>query len=164
MPQLLEGISDGSLRIQKIVSDLKRFARPGSPVSFEPVDVNSAVKSSLTLVSNLLKKSTNDFKVEYGHHIPRIKGNLQQLEQVIINLVQNACQALPDKNKEIRVSTTYLKKKETVLIKVQDQGAGIPAESLPGIMDPFLPQDAVPAERASAFPSPFPSSKSTLEP
>ena len=138
MSQLLAGISDGSLRIQKIVSDLKRFARPGSPVSFEPVDVNSAVKSSLTLVSNLLKKSTNNFKVEYGRNIPRIMGNLQQLEQVIINLVQNSCQALRDKSKEIRVSTTYRREDETVLIKVRDEGAGISTESLPSIMDPFF--------------------------
>ena len=75
VPQLLAGISDGSGRIRNIVSDLKRFARPDSSASFEPVDINSAVKSSLTLVSNLLNKSTNNFKVEYGHNIPKINGN-----------------------------------------------------------------------------------------
>jgi signal transduction histidine kinase len=138
VPQLLAGVSDGSRRIKKIVSDLKHFARPDSAVSFEPLDINSAVKSSLTLVSNLLKKSTNHFKVEYGQDIPKIKGNLQHLEQVIINLVQNACQSLSDKDKEIRVSTTYREKAETILIEVRDQGVGIPAESLPRIMDPFF--------------------------
>ena len=138
VPQLLAGISDGAGRIKKIVSDLKNFARPDSSASFEPVDVNSAVKSSLTLVSNLLKKSTNHFKVEYGRNIPKINGNHRHLEQVVINLVQNACQALPDNNKEIRVSTTYQEKEETILIKVRDQGVGIPAESLPRIMDPFF--------------------------
>ncbi|MCP4575269.1 MAG: PAS domain S-box protein [Deltaproteobacteria bacterium] len=138
MSQLLSGITDGAGRINKIVSDLKRFARPDSSLSSEPVDINSVVKSSLTLVSNLLKKSTNNFKIEYGRNIPKINGNHQKLEQVVINLLQNACLALPDKNKKIKVTTTYREKEETILIKVRDQGVGIPAESLPRIMDPFF--------------------------
>ena len=156
VPQLLSGISDGAGRIKKIVSDLKNFARPDSLASFEPVDINSAVKSSLTLVSNLLKKSTSHFKVEYGPNIPKINGNHRHLEQVVINLVQNACQALPDKTKEICVSTTYQKKEGTVLIEVRDQGVGIPAESLPRIMDPFLPPSEAPEEQGWGFQSPFP--------
>ncbi len=138
VPQLLAGISDGAGRIKKIVSDLKRFAHPDPSASFEPVDINATVKSSLTLVSNLLKNSTNNFKVEYGHNIPKVNGNHQHLEQVVINLLQNACQALPDKNKGIRISTTYQEKEETILIQVMDQGVGIPSESLPSIMDPFF--------------------------
>jgi PAS domain S-box-containing protein len=138
MPQLLAGISEGAGRIKKIVSDLKSFARPDSSLSFEPVDINSVVKSSLTLLSNLMKKSTNNFKIEYGRNIPKINGNHQQLEQVVINLLQNACLALPDKNKAICVSTIYREKSETILIKVRDQGVGIPSEFLPRIMDPFF--------------------------
>lgn len=137
-PQLFDGILDGSGRIKRIVSDLKSFARPESQVSYEPVDINSAVKSALTLISNLIKKSTNRFSVEYGHNIPNIKGDYHRLEQVVINLVQNACQALSDKNQEIRVATAYRKRDETILIKVQDQGMGIASESLPRIMDPFF--------------------------
>ncbi|MBW1783923.1 MAG: response regulator [Deltaproteobacteria bacterium] len=138
MPQLLAGISDGSTRIKKIVLDLKRFAQPDASTPLEPVDVNSVVKSSLTLLSNLLKKSTNHFRVEYGENIPKINGNYQHLEQVVINLVQNACQALPDKNKAICISTSYQEKRGTIRIKVEDQGVGIPAESLARITDPFF--------------------------
>ncbi len=138
MPQLLAGISEGSGRIKKIVSDLKRFAQPNELLPFEPVDVNGVVKSSLTLVSNLLKNATNNFKVEYGQNIPKVNGNYQQLEQVIINLVQNACQALPDRSKGIYVSTVYQEMSDTVLIKVRDEGVGIPVESLSKVMDPFF--------------------------
>jgi signal transduction histidine kinase/ActR/RegA family two-component response regulator len=138
IPQLLAGISDGSGRIKKIVSDLKRFAQPNELVPYEPVDVNGVVKSSLTLVSNLLKNATNNFKVEYGKNIPKVNGNYQHLEQVVINLTQNACQALRDGNKGINVSTAYQEKSDTVLIKVRDEGVGIPAESLSKVMDPFF--------------------------
>jgi len=138
IPQLLSGISDGSERIKRIVSDLKLFAQPNISMALEPVEVNSIVKSALALITNMIKESTNKFKVEYGSDLPLIEGNYQQLEQVVINLVQNACQALLDKSKEIYVSTSYDKKEQSILIKVCDEGVGIPGKSLLQVMDPFF--------------------------
>lgn len=138
VPQLLSGISDGSERIKKIVSDLKRFAQPGVSGALEPIDINSVVKSALTLIANMAKKATNNFNVEYGKNLPQFMGNCQQLEQVVINLVQNACQALPDNSKGIHISTYYDKKEQAVRVKVRDEGIGIPPGSLPRVMDPFF--------------------------
>jgi polar amino acid transport system substrate-binding protein len=86
----------------------------------------------------MIMKSTKHFSAEYGDHLPRLKGNFQRFEQVIINLIQNACQALRDTQRGISVSTSYDEKKRSILITVQDEGMGIPVEVFPHIMEPFF--------------------------
>jgi len=138
IPLLFSGISDGSERIKQIVEDLKSFVRKDVPDVTQSVDINSVLKSALSLVTNMIYKSTKHFSVRYGKNIPTIKGNSQRLEQVFINLIQNACQALQDNEKSIRVSTSIDQEKSSVVLKVTDQGRGIPDESLPNITDPFF--------------------------
>jgi signal transduction histidine kinase len=85
----------------------------------------------------MIMKSTNHFSIEYGNPLPLFKGNFQRLEQVMINLVQNACQALPDNRKAIFVSTSYDEKKHGIVVNVEDEGTGIPSEILSHITEPF---------------------------
>ena len=66
-----------------------------------------------------------------------MRGNFQRLEQVIINLVQNACEALPDSQRGVEVATGYEAADRIVRVQVRDEGVGIPADRLPHIMDPF---------------------------
>jgi PAS domain S-box-containing protein len=136
--ELFDGIIRSSDRIKGIVADLKSFARPESYNLDQEVDVNRATKTSLALLQNMIKKSTDKFSVEYGKNIPPVKGNFQRLEQVIINLVQNACQALENKHQAIRVSVLYDKKKHRVEVKVEDEGVGIDPDSIKFITDPFF--------------------------
>lgn len=135
---LINGIKEGSNRIKTIVSDLKDFARKDVGDTYQSVDMNTVVRVATTLVGNLLKNATENFSVSFGKNLPPIHGNAQQLEQVLINLIQNACQALPDKKKAIIVSTEYDNSRHSVLILVRDQGSGIAPEILPAISDPFF--------------------------
>jgi signal transduction histidine kinase len=96
------------------------------------------VEKAVGLVSNLIKKSTNNFKVAYMTHPPLFRGNAQRLEQVIINLVMNACQALPDNDKGVRISTGKDESGSSVYVDIQDQGVGIPPEKIQQITDPFF--------------------------
>ena len=137
IPTLFEGIVDGARRIEKIIEDLKNYVRKGTADLTEPVDINQVVKSALTLVSHMLRRSTNSFTIHYGKNLPLINGNAQRLEQVIINLIQNACQALPDSRAGITVSTAFEGSSRQILLTVEDQGAGIPAENLSHITDTF---------------------------
>jgi PAS domain S-box-containing protein len=138
IPNLFSGIETGSNRIKKIVHDLKDFARQEPSAMDQSVDVNKVVKDSINLVDSLIWKSTNKFKIEYGRNLPTIKGNKQKLEQVIINLIQNACQALSDKGEGIFVASFYDAARNGIIVEVCDEGAGIPDEVLPNIMDPFF--------------------------
>ena len=138
IPVLFSGILDGSKRIKQIVEDLRNFARRDTSDMTQSVDVNAILKSAVTLLSNMIMRSTNRFSVEYGTHLPLLKGNFQRLEQVIINLIQNACQALRDTQKGIVVSTSYDENRRGIVVRVEDEGVGIPVEILPRITDPFF--------------------------
>jgi signal transduction histidine kinase len=104
----------------------------------QTVNVNAVIESALVIVSSLIKKSTDFFSVEFNKDLPRVKGNAQQLEQVVINLITNACQALPSREKGIAVSTGFSKEAGNLVIEVRDEGFGIPRESLKFIFDPFF--------------------------
>ena len=138
IPRLLSGISDGSKRINEIVEDLRSFLRRDASDMNQSVDVNAILRSALSLLSNMITRSTKHFSVTYGEKLPVLKGNFHRLEQVIINLIQNACQALPDIRRGISLSTAYDEKTSCIVVKVQDEGVGIAPEVLPHIADPFF--------------------------
>ena len=138
IPVLFSGILDGSERIKQIVEDLKNFVRKDISEMIQPVNINDVLRSAISLISNMIKKSTHHFSVEYGRDLPVLTGHSQRLEQVFINLIQNACQALPDSEKDIFVSTSWDEADNGIRIKIQDQGVGISPESLPQITDPFF--------------------------
>ena len=134
---LFSGILDGSDRIKFIVQELRDFARQGSNDMIENVEINSVVKSANILLSNMIKKTTEHFSVDLREKLPIIKGNYQRLEQVVINLIQNACQAISDKEKGIVVLTSYDKNTDCIVLEVRDEGVGIPKNVLQNITDPF---------------------------
>jgi PAS domain S-box-containing protein len=138
IPRLLSGITDGSKRIQQIVEDLRDFVRRDASDMNQSVDVNGVLRSAISLLSNMITKSTSHFSMRYGEKLPTLKGNSHRLEQVIINLIQNACQALPDIRRGLSLSTSYNEKMHSIVVKVQDEGIGIPPEVLPHITDPFF--------------------------
>ncbi len=138
IPTLFSGISDGAKRIKQIVDDLKNYVRDNTADLTQSVDINEVLKSAVSLLSNMIKKSTNHFSIEYGRDLPLLKGNFQRLEQVMINLVQNACQALPDAQKGIFITIQFDRKASNIVINVRDEGMGIPPETLLNITDPFF--------------------------
>jgi PAS domain S-box-containing protein len=138
IPVLFSGISDGSKRIKQIIEDLRDFVRRDGSDMTQSFDVNGVIRSAISLLSNILMKATTHFSVEYGDSLPPLKGNFQRFEQVIINLIQNACQALPNTQRGIFLSTFYDEKRGCVIVKVQDEGMGISADILPHIAEPFF--------------------------
>ncbi len=138
VPVLLSDIIEGTKRIKRIVDELKNFARQGPSTLTDDVDINKVVKKAVRFVSNLLKKATRHFSVGYAANLPGIKGNTQHIEQVAINLIINACEALPDNEHSVQVSTEYDHKTDSVVVKVRDQGEGMFPEVLERIGDPFF--------------------------
>ncbi|MCK5056404.1 MAG: PAS domain-containing protein, partial [Candidatus Aminicenantes bacterium] len=137
IPEILTGMEEGARRIDKIVTNLKEFARKEPQDQEEEVDISRVVASALTLLNNLIRKSTDKFSVTYGPDIPTFKGNSQQIEQVVVNLLINACQALPDTGKGVSAATAYDTETKKVVLIVRDEGRGIPADLVKKIFDPF---------------------------
>jgi PAS domain S-box-containing protein len=136
--ELLSGIHKGSLRIQKIISSLKDFAKQDTGTLDQSVDINKVVEEAILIVNNLIKKRSQTFEVQYDPRIKPIRGNYQKLEQVIINLITNACQALKTGTKKLLVKTTFLDEKNQIEIVIEDSGIGIDSDDLKHIFDPFF--------------------------
>ncbi len=138
IPRMLSDICDGGKRIKNIVDDLKDFIREEDPESFGTLDINQVAQAAVRLVNNQLSKATHDFSVCYAADLPQINGSFQRLEQVLVNLLINACQALPDPNCAISLCSRFNPETAMVLLEVQDEGRGISDDHLPHITDPFF--------------------------
>ena len=126
------------MRIKKIVNNLKTFSRKDTGDLSQLVDVNQVVKSAVTLSNNMLHTSTYNFILQLGESLPTVRGNSQQLEQVVINLLTNACHALSDPNQKIILRTLMINDDKEIAIVVQDEGVGIDEKYQQSVFDPFF--------------------------
>ena len=138
LTQSIDNILQGSDRIQNITRSLTDYARHDGGKLSGPVDLNKVVSMAIAITDNLIKQSTDNFSVDYGQNLPVISGNAQQLEQVIINLITNACQSLGGKTDGVRISTFSSIENSEVCVVVKDTGSGIRESDLKHIMDPFF--------------------------
>ncbi len=132
--QLMNESRDGLSRVKKIVQDLKDFSRVGE-AEWQWADIHQCLDSTLNIVWNELKYKCVVDK-QYAVALPQIRCLPSQLNQVFMNLLLNAAQAIPDKG-EITISTRQMDE-DTIRICIHDSGLGIPAENLARIFDPFF--------------------------
>lgn len=138
LPKMVEEMFESSNRIKRIVEDLKDFARRNDSGQDDRVDLNEVVRSSLRLVDNALRNATRKFQVEYAQNLPMFRGNGHRIEQVVVNLVLNACQALTSCDQAISLRTYELSAEKMVVLEVRDEGCGLDEETLHRITDPFF--------------------------
>ncbi len=138
VPHLLEEMQDGANRIKRIVEELKDFARQDTSAAVEAVDFNAVVQAAVRLVDSSLRSATNRFVAQYASSLPTILGNAQRIEQVVVNLILNACQALPDMERGISLTTSCDQSAGAVVLKLADEGVGIEPEHIPRLTDPFF--------------------------
>ena len=136
--ELFNGIIEGSRRIETIVRNLKNYARKDESYELVPTNINDVLHEALSLLSNQIKNSTNNLSVTYSESQPLVRGNFQRIEQVLINIVQNACQALRDREGSIDINVFNNQNNNTIVVKVTDDGVGIPAENISHLTDPFF--------------------------
>lgn len=138
LPRMMSEALDASRKVKRIVEDLKDFGRQGDPDLAEGMSLNEVARTSLRLVENLLRKSTSRLVVECAEDVPPVRGNARRMEQVVVNLIMNACQALPSRDKGITLRTCVDRARKCICLEVRDEGIGIPEEALGHILDPFF--------------------------
>lgn len=137
-PRLFAGLAKGSERVSAIVANLKNFAREDRSGLDGKVDVNRLVREATAMLGHHIHRRTHCYQIELHDGLPPVRGNAQQIEQVIINLVMNSLQALPDKGAGIRVSTEAEEDGKYVVIRVTDEGHGMCRAVLDRITEPFF--------------------------
>jgi PAS domain S-box-containing protein len=138
IPRLLLGITDGSVRIKNIVDTMKNFVRADKANLDGKVYINKVIVDSVLILNNQINKYTEKFYLDFGKDLPPVKGSAQKLEQVIINLIMNSLQALPNKKCGIWISTSSNKDSGCVIISIKDEGCGMSRKVLERIMEPFF--------------------------
>ena len=129
---LLAESQDGVQRVRRIVQDLKDFSRVGE-VERQKFDLHAGLDSTLNIVRHELKQKSEVVK-EYGE-LPPIEGVPAQVNQVFLNLLVNAAQAIENDGR-IVIRTGH--EGDWVWVEVEDNGGGIPADIMTRIFEPFF--------------------------
>lgn len=138
LPHLFKEMFESAGRIKNIVNDLKDFSFADAQDLRESIDLNQVVQKVILMLDNTILAATNNLTIEITEKLPYFFGNRQHIEQILINLIMNACQALNEKEKGLYISTWFHPERNSCLIMVRDEGVGISKENMIHITDPFF--------------------------
>ncbi|HEY9692014.1 MAG TPA: PAS domain-containing protein [Oculatellaceae cyanobacterium] len=145
LPKLLNSMQVGADRIRQIVLSLRNFSRLDE-ADMKPVDIHEGIDSTLLILHNRLKANPSHTGIEiikeYGD-LPLVDCYPSQLNQVFMNIISNAIDALESGEAKppqptIRISTEMLADGKNVMIRIGDNGSGMPPDVLKRLFDPFF--------------------------
>lgn len=152
--EILGMIREGVDRADRIIGSLLDFSKE-TKLDLRPEDVNSILENSLTLVKAKFELKNIDVKRDIKKDIPKVLADKRRIEQVFVNILLNAIQAMSEEGKiiirsyvkELKEATNGLGRRgedhfqigeKTVIVEIEDTGAGISKENLKKIFDPFF--------------------------
>jgi two-component system NtrC family sensor kinase len=138
----LQIIQAESQRCQRIVQNLLGFARKHRPGK-QPLDLNAVLNSVLGLVSYQLRVDGIEVVTALDPGVPAVHGDFHQLQQVFLNIVNNAHQAIHAAGSPGRIEVASMLDADRVRIEIRDTGPGISPDNLKRIFDPFFTTKAV---------------------
>src|SRR6185503_3237858 len=135
----LRVIQEQAERASRIVRNLLTFARKG-PADLGDVDLNDIAQRTVLLIGYELKLREVELESDLSPSLPVVRGDRYELQQVVLNLLTNAVQAVaqnpPDRPRRIKLSTGMTR--DQVLLRVADNGPGIAPEHLANLFSPFF--------------------------
>ena len=141
MPHLFDALEESGRRIKGIVQELKDYARQELPGKVEQVDIGEVVATAVRLVKNRIDKGVDRFVFTPGPAGVFVTGTTQRLEQVVVNLLLNAVEAMTHEKaraKTLAVSIHMNRENQTLSVMVHDSGCGMTSEQLAHCRDPFF--------------------------
>lgn len=138
LPQLIADMDMAANRVAKIVADLKNFSRQSNVAEINPIQVNTAVRNALRLAQTTFRKSSVQLELDLIENLPLIEGNLQSIEQILLNIIINAIQAIDHDHGNLRISTGFQINDGRIYIRISDNGRGISPSISDKIFLPFV--------------------------
>jgi len=137
--KLLDNIEHGSIRINQIVGNLKEFVREREKGEFRRIDLKQVVEKALNLCQGRIRKTVKTFEVDIPEGLPALYSDPLAIEQVVVNLLVNAIQALDKDDSWVRLRIIAPDQADgEVMIEVGDNGCGMDVETQRKIFDPFF--------------------------
>ncbi|WP_312474060.1 ATP-binding protein [Neobacillus sp.] len=133
MAYYLSKIKENTERCKRITGNLLNFSRK-SNWTLSQINIKETIQSSIGLVEHLLKKKGIIFLASIEEELPILIGDSLKLMQVLVNLINNAIDAVENEGK---INISAKKDKDSVMFSVSDNGCGIPKKALPRLFDPF---------------------------
>jgi len=127
-------VYDETARVSRTLSNLLAFSRKSMP-EFQPVDLNEVMEETISLIGNQMQLQHITIKPHLDEDLHPVLADTGRIKQVLINLVLNAQEAMPEGG---TLTLQTKNRRKDVLIRVSDTGKGIPKESLPHIFEPFF--------------------------
>jgi PAS domain S-box-containing protein len=128
---------EASTKIEGVIRRVMDFVNPGPP-RMAPLCVNHAVREAILLASVILKKANIRLTETLREDLPKARGDLRLLEQVLLNLLTNAAQAVEGKEGEKRIAVASFRDGGYAVVTVADSGPGVPLLLRDKIFDPFF--------------------------
>ena len=138
LPQLISDIEMAANRVAITVNNLKSFTKQSSITDKAPIEINMAVENALRLIQTTLRKSNIMLELKLAKKSPEIEGNLQSIEQIVMNIAINAIQSIDHNNGRIKMSTRLQKRNGKAIITIADNGAGVDPSIIGKLFDPFV--------------------------
>jgi len=138
LAQLLTDMDLAADRMAETIKNLKDFTKKSSFADKKPVQVNTAVHNALRLAQTTIGKSGVKVEPDLAENPPMIHGNLQNLEQVVLNLLINSVQAIDHDHGLIKIKTHWDEQEQQVVLVVEDNGKGVDPGLADRIFDPFV--------------------------
>jgi PAS domain S-box-containing protein len=138
LPRLLEDIGRNAERIKRIIQNLKHLVRQGEEKLDQSVNVANVLREAIMVLHHQIQQRTDAFSLELAEELPPTTGDAQQLEQVFINLILNALESLPGRERGVSVACRLSEGGDHIEVEVRDEGLGMPEADLMRVAEPFF--------------------------
>lgn len=138
LARLAADVGHNAERIKRIIESLKHLARQGDEALDQRVALDAVLREAAMLLNNEIRRHTDVFRLETAPGLPPVMGNFQQLEQVFVNLILNALQALPERRRGVCARAYADRARAQVVVEVADEGVGVDASQRHRLTEPFF--------------------------
>ena len=135
--QIVSQLKLASHKVDAVIKRVLDFSRPTAP-KMAPIDINQCLNNVLNLTAVTMRKSGIQMNADLSDTLPQCFGDMALIEQVFLNLLQNAGRALKAKNGSKRVEIVSRAQANRIIVTVSDSGPGVPDDIKEKIFDPFF--------------------------